>query len=234
MEQDNYRVLTDINEITQYIDNIGGFSGFALGNLQFDSAGLALSIEEVIDGEDWPRESSGRIWYLVFSRISNVSITVDMSLGFWINNITIGEGGNISIESEQGTVSLVADAIELSIPADALPAEPEAELPPFPLMPNGEDLVSDDAPSEPDPVPQPVIDPVVNATPAPQPQPVANQTPAPEADEHTETIEMMPSTTSPQENPFLNDPNFIPLTPVTPTARPKAPDEPLPNAIFSK
>ena len=58
MEQDGYQVVTDIEEIRQYVEAVGGFSGFALGNLQFDSSGLAFSIEEVVEGEDWPREAA--------------------------------------------------------------------------------------------------------------------------------------------------------------------------------
>ena len=239
MEQDGYQIVTDIEEIRQYVETVGGFSGFALGNLQFDSSGLAFSIEEVIDGEDWPHENSGRIWYLVFSRISNVSMTIDMPLGFWIKNVQIDDGGSVNIESDQGAITLIADAIELSIPADAVIEQPsEGDLPPLMCSPDGGGIATGDESVEPITSSEPIatVEPINNPTPqaAPVSQPlVANQEASGEIDDHTETIQMTPSTTSPAENPFLNDPNFIPLTPVTPTAPPKAPEPPVTNAIFS-
>ncbi|MCR4753664.1 MAG: hypothetical protein K5837_04590 [Candidatus Saccharibacteria bacterium] len=239
MEQDGYQIVTDIEEIRQYVETVGGFSGFALGNLQFDSSGLAFSIEEVIDGEDWPHENSGRIWYLAFSRISNISMTIDMSLGFWIKNVQIDDGGSVNIESDQGAITLIADAIELSVPSDAVIEQPsEDALPPLMYSPDGGGITTGDesvepiAPSEPIATVEPINNPTPQAAPASQPL-ATNQEASGEIDDHTETIQMTPSTTSPAENPFLNDPNFIPLTPVTPTAPPKAPEPPVANAIFS-
>ncbi len=239
MEQDGYQIVTDIEEIRQYVETVGGFSGFALGNLQFDSSGLAFSIEEVVEGEDWPHENSGRIWYLAFSRISNVSMTIDMPLGFWIKNVQIDDGGSVNIESDQGAITLIADAIELSIPADAVIEQPsEDALPPLMYSPDGGGIAAEDesiesaAPPEPIAPTGPIDNPTPQAAPVSQPL-VTNQEASGEVDDHTETIQMTPSTTSPAENPFLNDPNFIPLTPVTPTAPPKAPEPPVANAIFS-
>lgn len=239
MEQDGYQIVTDIEEIRQYVETVGGFSGFALGNLQFDSSGLAFSIEEVIDGEDWPHENSGRIWYLTFSRISNISMTIDMPLGFWIKNVQIDDGGSVNVESDQGAITLTADAIELSIPADAVIEQPsEDALPPLMYSPDGGGIATGDesvesiAPSEPIAPAEPINNPTPQAEPVSQPL-VTNQAASGEIDGHTETIQMTPSTASPQENPFLNDPNFIPLTPVTPTTSPKAPEPPVANAIFS-
>ena len=239
MQQDGYQIVTDIEEIRQYVEAVGGFSGFALGNLQFDSSGLAFSVEEVIDGEDWPHENSGRIWYLTFSRISNISMTIDIPLGFWIKNVQIDDGGSVNIESDQGAITLTADAIELSIPADAVIEQPsEDALPPLMYSPDGNNIATEDGiiepitPSEPIAPAEPINNPTPQAESASQPL-VTNQAASGEIDDHTETIQMTPSTASPQENPFLNDPNFIPLTPVTPTASPKAPEPPVANAIFS-
>ena len=251
MEQDGYQVVTDIEEIRQYVEAVGGFSGFALGNLQFDSSGLAFSIEEVVEGEDWPRESSGRIWYLAFSRISNVSMTIDVPLGFWIKNVQIDDGGSVNIESDQGAITLIADAIELSIPADAvIEQSSEDTLLPLTYSSDGNNITTGDRIIEPTTPSEPVAPTGLINNPAPQAAPALINNPAPQAapapqslainqeasgeiDDHTETIQMTPSTVSSQENPFLNDPNFIPLTPVTPTAPPKAPEPPVANAIFS-
>ena len=239
MEQDGYQIVTDIEEIRQYVETVGGFSGFALGNLQFDSSGLAFSIEEVVEGEDWPHENSGRIWYLVFSRISNISMTIDVPLGFWIKNVQIDNDGSVNVESDQGAITLIADAIELSIPADAVIEQPsEDALPPLMYSPDGNNIATEDGAIESTTPSEPIAPTGLINNPAPQAAPVSqplvtNQEASGEVDDHTETIQMTPSTTSPGENPFLNDPNFIPLTPVTPTAPPKAPEPPAVNAIFS-
>jgi hypothetical protein len=162
-----------------------------------------------------------------------------MPLGFWIKNIQIGDGGSVNIESDQGAITLIADAIELSIPADAVIEQPsEDALPPLMYSPDGGGIATGDesvesiAPSEPIAPAEPINNPTPQAAPVSRPL-VTNQAASGEIDGHTETIQMTPSTASPQENPFLNDPNFIPLTPVTPTASPKAPEPPVANAIFS-
>lgn len=122
MDEDGYQSITNIEDIMGYLDSVDGFRDCAAGSVTYDdnSGVLSVEIEEVLEGEDWPRESSGRIWYMNFADIRSMRLSIDVPLGFWISDVYANDDGSVTIESDQGAITVLSGTIELVVPkADA-------------------------------------------------------------------------------------------------------------------
>lgn len=257
MEQNDYQSIGDINSILQYIESMGAFHDYPIGNISYDASSsiLSISIEEVLEGEDWPKESNGRVWFLNFGNIQDMKLDVDVPAGLWISDIYVNESGYFVIEFDQGSIAVAPNAIELLVPKaekddSLLPSNSEDA--PLNMKSMFNDLKnsiagrktnteeSEESAEGPAPVNTTPIDnpfrsqaPTTPAAPAaaPAPAPVSPNIQATPAAPATPTAPAAPAT--PQGNPFLNDPNFVPLQSTTPTPPPKAPDPPVSGPVFS-
>jgi len=122
MENTNtYQSITTVQGVLEYLDKVDGFRDFSLGRMNYDSAFqmFTIGIEEVLDSDNWPEESNGRVWYLKFGSIRNIKIDIDAPTGLWASDMFMSEDGNFVIESNQGTITVMADVIELQVPAGA-------------------------------------------------------------------------------------------------------------------
>lgn len=259
MDEDGYRSITNIEDIMGYLDSVDGFRDCAAGNVTYDdnSGVLSVEIEEVLEGEDWPRESSGRIWYMNFADIRSMRLFIDVPLGFWISDVYANDDGSVTIESDQGAITVLSGTIELVVPkADATEEGGGSLLPnksenaPLnmknifndiknvvnqkraQLAPESSDPVavssSEDAAAVPVATPQ-ATNPFANATPTAAPMPVV---PTPTAPTPTPAAPTLMPATPQSSNPFLNDPSFVRMQPTTPTPPPKAPEPPMNGPVF--
>ncbi len=202
-----YSSINSLQEILEYLDKVDGFRDFSLGRMDYDSAFqmLTIGIEEVLDDENWPEESNGRVWFLKFGSINNIKIDIDAPIGLWASDMYVAEDGNFVIESNQGTITVNAGVVELQIPAGAengieMPAPAAADDAPLSFKGLFNDIKNTitgkssqpAAKPEAQPTSQPDAQPVQPAQPAdpwvnPQPapvevaQPVAQPAPAPVA-----------------------------------------------------
>lgn len=127
MDEDDYRSIAKLEDIMQYIDDMDGFRDFPVSSISYDDEArvLTVGIEEVIEGEDWPKEGSGRVWSLNFGDVDDVKFELDVPLGFWISDIYTNDDGSITIDSEQGNITVVAGSVELSVPVEGEAREDE-------------------------------------------------------------------------------------------------------------
>jgi len=116
MEDGKYQAISGVDNVLRYLGSMNGFHGFPIGNLSYDGSVFSITIEEVLEGEDWPDESNGRIWALEFSHVSDIDINIDTPLGLWIDTINIGEDGAFVIHCNQGDIVLIANNAELFVP----------------------------------------------------------------------------------------------------------------------
>lgn len=116
-----YQSITTLQGVLEYLDKVDGFRDFSLGRMNYDSAFqmFSVGIEEVLEGDNWPEESNGRVWYLKFGSVSNIKIDVDAPTGLWASDMYMSDEGNFIIESNQGTITITAGVIELQVPAGA-------------------------------------------------------------------------------------------------------------------
>jgi len=231
MDEDGYQSITNVEDIMGYLDSVDGLRDCAAGSVTYDdnSGVLSVEIEEVLEGEDWPRESSGRIWYMNFADIRSMCLSIDVPLGFWISDVYANDDGSVTIESDQGAITVLSGTIELVAPkADAteegggslLPNKSEnAPLNMKNIFNDIKNVVNQKraqlAPESSDPVAVSSSEDAAAVPVAPTP---ATPTPTPAA---------------PQSgNPFLNDPSFVRMQPTTPTPPPKAPEPPMNGPVF--
>ena len=125
MDEDGYQSITKIEDIMGYVDSVDGFRDCSAGNITYDdnSGVLTVEIDEVLEGEDWPRESSGRIWYMNFANIQAMRLSIDVPSGFWISDVYANDDGSVTIESDQGAITVLANAIELAVPTTSATEE---------------------------------------------------------------------------------------------------------------
>lgn len=189
-----YQSITTLDGILDYLDKVDGFRDFSLGRMNYDSAFqmFTLGIEEVLDDDNWPEESNGRVWFLKFGSISNIKIDIDAPTGLWATDMYVSEDGSFVIESNQGTITIKASVVELQVPVGAEngieTTNSAAENAPL----NFKSLFSDlkntiagrnakpAAQPEVQPEAEPVAQPEVPATPVEQPMETVQPTPAPE------------------------------------------------------
>ena len=119
MEEDGYQSITDFDSIMQYIDDMGGFHDLPIGSIQYDGSELSVGIEEVLEGQSWPSDATGRVWFMNFSHVSDITLDIDMAVRLWIKDTYLDEEGNFVFECDQGSVSVLANGIELQVPVDA-------------------------------------------------------------------------------------------------------------------
>lgn len=250
MDEDGYQSITKLEDIMGYIDSVDGFHDCSAGSITYDdnSGVLSVEIEEVLEGEDWPRESSGRIWFMNFADIQAMRLSIDVPLGFWISDTYTNDDGSVTIEGDQGTITVLANTIELVVPTENATEEggesllaTKAENAPL----NVKNIFNDIknvvnqkreqlAPESSDPVaisessnmaaapaseaPQ-AANPFANATPAAA-NPFMNQQPA----EPAQAVESAPIA------PAAPMPNPAPVAPVTPAQTPAQTPAPAPTA----
>ena len=118
MEENKYQAISGIDNVLQYLDDMDGFHDYPIGNLTYDGSTFSITIEEVLEGEDWPNESNGRVWMLEFSHVSDIDIEIDVPLGLWIDDINMNDDGAFVIQCNQGTVTILANSVELSAPVE--------------------------------------------------------------------------------------------------------------------
>ncbi len=266
MEQNNYQSIGNIDSILQYIESMDAFHDYPIGNISYDvsTSILSISIEEVLEGEDWPKESNGRVWFLNFGNIQDMKLDIDVPSGLWISDMYVNGSGYFVIEFDQGSIAVAPNAIELLVPKaekdDSLLPSNSADAP-LNMKEMFNDLKNSiagrkanteeggEASEEPTPVNTAPVDnpfrtqaatPAAPATaPAPTPTPAPAAAPAPASPNIQAAPAAVPATpaapaapAAPQGNPFLKDPNFVPLQPTTPTPPPKAPDPPAVGPVF--
>ncbi len=117
-QDDGYQDITDFESVLQYIENMDGFRNFPIGTVQYDGATLSLGIEEIVKGQSWPSDASGRVWFLSFSQISNITLDIDVAMRLWIKEMYIEEDNTFVIECGEGSVAVLANSIELAIPVE--------------------------------------------------------------------------------------------------------------------
>ena len=278
-QDDGYQSITDFESVLQYIEDMDGFRNFPIGSVQYDGTTLSLGIEEIVEGQSWPSDASGRVWFLSFSHISDITLDIDIAMRLWIKEMYLDEDNTFVIECGEGSVSVLANSIELAVPVEAgatnggLPLADNANDAPLSMKnligdiknivtqkrgnnePAEEPSTSEPiAPAAPEPVAPP--NPFANqpVTPAPTPAQLTPAAPlaAPTIQQAAVSPNIVPSSApapaptpaptaapapapaaSQSTNPFLNDPNFVPLQPTTPTPPPRAPDPPVSNPVFS-
>lgn len=229
MEEDGYQSITDLDSIMQYIEDMGGFHDFPIGSLQYDGSVLSIGIEEVQEGQSWPSDATGRVWFINFSHISDMSLDIDIALRLWIQDTLIDEDGNFVFECDQGSVSVLANSIELQVPVDTgakqggsflVTNADDAPLNVKNIFNDIKGMVTNRreqaAPEEPEaseaPIQSAAPEPV-----APAPNPFFNQAPAPEP------AAPAPAPVAPAPEPVAAmpvSPNIAPAEPVVPAPAP--------------
>ena len=231
MEEDGYQSITEIDNIMQFIDDMGGFQDLPIGSIQYDGSELSLGIEEVLEGQSWPSDATGRVWFMNFSHISDMVLDVDMAVRLWIKDTYIDEGGNFVFECEQGSISVLANSIELQVPVDAGAKQggsflatnaDDAPLNVKNIFNDIKGMVTnrrEQAEPEESEAPEAPIQPAAPEPVAPAPNPFLNQAPAPEP------AAPAPTPVAPAPEPVAAmpvSPNIAPAEPVAPTPAPSA------------
>ena len=249
-QDDGYQDITDFESVLQYIENMDGFRNFPIGTVQYDGATLSLGIEEIVKGQSWPSDASGRVWFLSFSQISNITLDIDVAMRLWINEMYIEEDNTFVIECGEGSIAVLAGNIELAVPVEssatdsALPlvsTVKEASQNVKGIINDIKNVVThgrDQTTQVAQPI-EPAASANVMAQVSPQTVPTPNLAPA-QATPTAPTIQstniapIAPSAPSPNitqnANPFLKDPNSVPLQSTIPTP-PRTPEPPTNNPV---
>ncbi len=113
-ERDEIKIWFE--DIVAYLDLMGGFHDYRIGNIEYDGDRAEIMVEEVIPGKKIS-DGAGIIWNFEFEEIRNFSMSVDSVLGFYIDSIEKGDGlDEILFRLHSGIISIQAEKISLGIP----------------------------------------------------------------------------------------------------------------------
>ncbi len=107
------KIITDVNKIKTYINEMDSFHDFHLGTLEFDSEKSILKIN--LESYCEPKNDDGYIWNFQLENINILSFSLDAYLNSYVDEIEISDK-KINFSLTNGEIIVSARNIKLGIP----------------------------------------------------------------------------------------------------------------------
>lgn len=109
--------LYTIKEIEDYLKLMDNFHDYQLGDIKYDSEKSTAVFCVETEHKAINSSTEGLVWNFSFEEIKTISVSMDVLLGSYIDEITVDNESGIVFSLTNGSISVSTYKIKLGIPS---------------------------------------------------------------------------------------------------------------------